>query len=1133
MNPTKWITGLAASTLISATAFTDAIDTSIVEIGIADSQGNIIVNATAEDAIGTTDGKNTVASAWAKAYAIDGNVSDDISGVINITAEGGEAVGSRAYAYTDSVGVNGNVNGNLSGQISVASIGGDAETDGSGEPLDSAGAGASAFGILGNIGGDISGNIFADAQGGTSLANGENTTYPNAHSHATVQAVKGNVGGNISGTIKVEAIGGDATVIDSLYKEVDGAVADSSASGINGDVSGSVTGEIILASKAGKATSNINAYASAVSYGLRGKIVGDVSGDIQTIAEGGSVSAGEKAYANATSKGIVGDVEGDISGIITVKALGGKSLTAGAMESLAEGLAYGIHGSVGGNISGHIDVSATGGSVANGSAFNSARAIAFGVTSSNIYNSPDDTDGNIGSNLSGIITVKAKGGYAESVNDKADAQAYSFGIKSYIEGDVSGTIMSFAQGGTANSTNGSAHAAADSCGMEGYISGAISGSVNAFAQGGVADGSTAVASAKAYGIKYLNPLKPDDSSAGDSDSDGTTGGVVITGPIVERIVPEWPSAIGEATSRLSTNTEGEPYFVFTNGDIVDESDFDGDYTEAPDRKTSCGAKVLVKAIAGTVNGKSDYALAVGFAGGRSLDLSESIIKAEAFTNDGVTRMIHTGDSYDDGSAGSFAAVATENITAFNSTILGAVDVTDGDLSLGNSHFTTLGRSFVETMTVDGGSTLGFELYEDAYSLYNSKIDATGDVVLQDGTKIRLTNAPGQSADEIIGNSYELVTSDTNLNVNAENLNTAIASIFEADYTVEDNSLTAEVTAIKEQDIVSMTQANTAAVNTLGQTVSKACNVMRSMVRKKAKTQTAANELPKGALLTGAMLNSGYDSKTSGWLSYFRQFNDFGALDSDGTTPGSEWNSNGFMTGLEKLYENKLILGIAGGGSWTDLDGKDGSGGGFSKMFLATAYANYFTNSWYGEAGLIYGRAWNYTERFDTAGDRYEGDYNSDYFGGWLEAGFIVWENESNMLEPYGRLTYISGHHDSYTDEGGAAPMTISDNNTDNLLGEAGLRYKSEWNLATDSKIRTELKVGTQYEFLDQNVVTNAEIIGVGQTIESPDADRLALVLGARVDWVITDALEFGVSYEPTLSGNWYNHMVDFTLKYAF
>ncbi len=1134
---------------------------------------------------------------YAIAIALETNSYDNVLGTlegnVTVSTKGGSAIitdseYSYAVAKAESAGIMGHLQGDLSGSIKLLATGGVAMIENSSHSLNSAGAGASASGCQ-SIEGDFTGEIHAIVTGGQSVADGGMFSHPDAFSEASAFAVDGNIGGDTAGIINVFAKGGEATVKNSLAKQHGGAVAEAKTCGINGNIAGNVSGKITSSSMGGTAVSNTNAFSSSYASAVQGVVGGGISGDIQTIAEGGVASAGQDAYANATAKGLWGDVDGTLSGSIFASSQAGlvlesknafakgeasgiegstDSTVAGQITSVAIGgtaiaeekadvsaRAKGISGYIDeGDFSGYIKAVATGGSATardvayagaigvgigdgiDGHLTGSIDVVAIGGTAKATQNASTvalafGVGGHlIEGDVTGVIRVSAEGGVATSSGDsRADADSYGLGNGVgwvNVTGDFSGAILSTATGGESNGTSW-----ATAYGISGEVEGDVSGSILTIATAGVADQSAA---ARAYGI--------DGGVVGDIS--GNVNVMAIGGKA------ETANAYAFAVKYPSFSLSGNITAFAVGGTANSEENanagafsygvWDGEFNE------DVTGTVKALAIAGTENGESATAGASGIHTTEDLSLNGASVVGEAFTNNKegyvTNEFIKDSHYYRDFVVGSYSVFSFGgNVDAANSMLLGAIYCKD-DVSLSSCDFTSISTTTIKgDFNVNGGSTLGFQLYEDVEDALNSRIFADT-AVIEEGTNIRLGNGKGVSGADVVGKEYKLVVAN-DLTVDVESLQDDVKTIFEADYFVssEDgdvreggtNSLTAKVTGLKQQQVVDQTKANRSAVNVLGQTVSKACGITRSMARGKGGSDIAS-EIPQGSLLASAMMTGGLNANgTSEWLSYFRQFNDLGELDSDGSTLGSEWNSNGFMVGLEKLYERKLILGVAGGGSWTDLDGKDGAGGGFSKMLLTTAYASFFTDSWYADSGLIYGRSWNDTERFDTAGDRYEGDYNANYFGGWLETGFNVWENENNMLEPYARLTYLSGHHDSYTDEGGAAPMKVNGNNTDNLLGEAGFRFGSEWKIANESKIRTELKVGAQYEFLDQNVVSNVEIIGVNQRTESPEADRLALTLGARVDWLITDALEFGIGYEPVIADNWNNHTLDFTLKYEF
>jgi len=110
---------------------------------------------------------------------------------------------------------------------------------------------------------------------------------------------------------------------------------------------------------------------------------------------------------------------------------------------------------------------------------------------------------------------------------------------------------------------------------------------------------------------------------------------------------------------------------------------------------------------------------------------------------------------------------------------------------------------------------------------------------------------------------------------------------------------------------------------------------------------------------------------------------------------------------------------------------------------------------------------------------------------------------------------------------------VEKNRTDHGQIETGLRGSREWMFSNGGSLIVELTAAWQREMLDHAVSANGSLLGVEQTLRSPEADRDALVLGVKTDWRMNDALSLSLDYAPTLAANWYNHTIAATLKYQF
>ncbi len=867
------------------------------------------------------------------------------------------------------------------------------------------------------------------------------------------------------------------------------------AYGVYGNWVGDWAGDMTVTAISGMATNDAEAHA----YGFYGGVDGNLVGDVTVVAQSGGTSQNARLCAT----GVSGDVNGDVIGSVAAQAIAGNTFSTNT-GARAHAAAYGISGSVSSNVTGDISVKATAGEAI--STYCKARAFAKAYGA---YNVGGDISGDI------IVTAtggKAYGGYDGGSYDSAKAYAEAYGISGSVAGDVSGLVQSIATAGEAyaTATNNGAQSYASSYGISGRVDGDMTGTVVAEATGGIGEGYGGYAGAYSYGIGGVSNF----SGAIQSTA---VGGLAVAGGCSADADAEAYGIGGDVYGDLL----GVVTATATGGTADGDSSGDASATAyglKGDVDGVISGTITAIATAGLTNGASDTAEAYGIYGDHGdLTFSNATVSAQAYENDGT---LISRNSYAVYNAGDVVFAGGNSRIAGNIIACNSVRVDSGT-------FTPVGRVQVDSsLRVGPAGTLEFELYGAPGHAKNSKLDvsngsSTGTVDFDAGATVSVVDADGATLRSVIG-SHELISSD---GINGgSNINYEVASVFEMDFTVTSNALIGNVTGVKDQDssAPAQVQAAASAANAVMSHISRGSGMARAAVRGGNGGAVAEPDGPGGP-----------DVRSGEWTAYFRQFNDLGGMDSDGTKDGFDWQTSGYMLGMERLIQDQLIIGVAGGQAFTDIDGKRGSGGGASKMLMGTVYGNLFDDVKYLEAGLFYAQVDNDTERIDTANNRYTGDYDSTLFGCWIEAGYTIKQTDDSRIEPYIRSSYVSGNHDGFTDAGGPIPMTVSANGTDNWTIEGGARFSKTMDLKNGGSLLGELKAGLQAELLDNSVGVNTMVAGVNQKANGPDADRAALVLGLRLDWALNEKLTVGANYEPTLSGNWQNHALDFSVKYQF
>ncbi|WP_372846712.1 autotransporter outer membrane beta-barrel domain-containing protein, partial [Pontiella sp.] len=632
-------------------------------------------------------------------------------------------------------------------------------------------------------------------------------------------------------------------------------------------------------------------------------------------------------------------------------------------------------------------------------------------------------------------------------------------------------------------TSGSAYARAYAYAINGDVIGNVSGLIRATAYGGIATTAGSSASADAY------------ASAVD--------GEIVAIPLLST------DLIATAIAGVAT-TNGVSRSGSAEAVAIRASEFM--YLEAHD--------VSIHAVAQAADGyelpdgnPESYALMGGY-GDDTVILDNVSLIGNVDLGAGNNRFVILGD------------------TRLEGGLMGSGGMNQIELKSGLLKFaggpTELDGLYDDELVVGKAAGLGFELQEDPASDDNTMLDIKGKLVVEDGAGIGAFAAAGQMADQIIGNTYTVIT--TTNGVDGMFVESS-KSMFTVDVDVDGGSnVTVKATGMRPLDEggtpggVSAMQVVSASAIALFDDLSSHAGGMRAIMRTPSADPGSEEEIEMPEGVEGPERAMRRRLEDGEWLTYVRQINYIGSQDADGGFAGYDWNAHGFMVGAEKLVKDDMIVGGAAGGLWSDLDADGGAGGGNSDMFMASVYGNWFSETWYADFGLSYGHAWNDTERNALDWQRYTGDFDSNLLGAWLEGGYTFLK-DGYEIEPYGRVTYVLGMHGSYTDGGGTQPLSVDSHTSHNLPVELGVRGARNWMLESGGNLRLALRTGLRIELLDNSMDPDGSLIGSDVPLQSPESDAAALVLGLKGDWSVSDRLNLSLEYEPVISGNWFYHNI--------
>lgn len=216
-------------------------------------------------------------------------------------------------------------------------------------------------------------------------------------------------------------------------------------------------------------------------------------------------------------------------------------------------------------------------------------------------------------------------------------------------------------------------------------------------------------------------------------------------------------------------------------------------------------------------------------------------------------------------------------------------------------------------------------------------------------------------------------------------------------------------------------------------------------------------------------------------------------------------------------DGQWLVGGFGGYSKTDLDLKRGSSGTIDSYYLG----GYLT--WYDAASGYYVDTVAKVNQFDNQakvtlsdGTQTKGDYKNLGLSGSVEVGKHIKLEDGFFVEPYTQLAAAVAQGKDYTLDNG---LSVSNDNTQSLLGKLGATVGREIVLDNGSKLQPRLKAAVAHEFVKNNVVS------VNDNDLNNDLSTTSLELGAGINWAPARNnwqvyAELGSSKGKTINQDW-------------
>ncbi len=272
-----------------------------------------------------------------------------------------------------------------------------------------------------------------------------------------------------------------------------------------------------------------------------------------------------------------------------------------------------------------------------------------------------------------------------------------------------------------------------------------------------------------------------------------------------------------------------------------------------------------------------------------------------------------------------------------------------------------------------------------------------------------------------------------------------------------------------------------------------------------------------------------------WINGFGQW---GAQGGDDGYTGYAHTTQAGALGFDRALADGLIVGLSAGVAGTQIDLDHDRGDGRIDSTSGAVYGSYFTQRFYADASLAYGRNRYKNHRRITIGadQRYaSSDHDGDVFSAFLGGGY-TFDVGRWRLGPFGSLQYTYLDEEGFTESGAeSVNLRVDGRDTDALVSELGLRVFREWQVPNGSLI-PEVSAAWSYDFdLDERVI-RASFTGAPGTsfaVAGQDVEPHGAVLGAGLTYARQGGFAASLKYRGEVRPAYESHGIIGEIRFAF
>lgn len=270
--------------------------------------------------------------------------------------------------------------------------------------------------------------------------------------------------------------------------------------------------------------------------------------------------------------------------------------------------------------------------------------------------------------------------------------------------------------------------------------------------------------------------------------------------------------------------------------------------------------------------------------------------------------------------------------------------------------------------------------------------------------------------------------------------------------------------------------------------------------------------------------------------WMQGYGSWGSSDATANSGRLSRSIGGFVIGLDGSPHDDLTIGLAGGYSRSSFEVGSLTSSGNSDNYDLAIYATGLLGPVNLRGGAGYG--WHRlsvdrTASFSDFSERLESAYDARTVQVFGEVGYGA-ELEQVFLEPFAGVAYVNLKTDGFTESGGAAALSGSDNTQANTFSTLGLRAATDLPLG-EGRFSAEGTLGWLHSFGD--VTPSADLAfatgGTAFSVNGAPLARDSAAVGATLGYRAAGNVTLGLSYAGLLAGSARDNAVTGQVAIAF